>query len=332
MLCRPLCILLVGLTVCPTLALAESLYVSTTGNDAWPGTIEQPLASLNGAQGRAQPGSEVVLLAGTYPGPVRITASGTAAKPITFIAATDAEVILDGQDMPPLTDLVVISGKHLVFEGFTIANAQGSGISLWGSQNVTVRRNTVFGSERSGIFVGFEKRGVSRDNVVEDNAVYNNALENQNRTMERGWASGIDSVASDDDVYRRNRIYQNFGEGISVMSSKGVFIDANLLYDNFSVNIYLDNAQETKVTGNTVGSSSDTAFFKNGKPAFGSAVIDKEAPISLPSLNNIISGNQWVGVEGIFMESSLKSQGNVLLKPDQPNISQPGNIRLQEQR
>ncbi|MEO6568852.1 MAG: right-handed parallel beta-helix repeat-containing protein, partial [Opitutaceae bacterium] len=89
-------------------ATATVIYVSLTGNDAYPGTAAQPVATPQGAQTRVRSliaagltdTVEVRFAAGTY----RVSAplelgpqdSGTAAFPITWKAAAGATVILSG--------------------------------------------------------------------------------------------------------------------------------------------------------------------------------------------------------------------------------------------
>lgn len=326
---RLLIVLIAIIGLFPNLGVARSYYVSASGNDSWPGTLEKPLASLNFPIGRLEPGASVIVMEGTYAGPVRIDAIGTAAEPIIFSAAKDAMVIIDGAKTDPQTDLVVISGKYVVFEGFEIRNAQGSGITLWGTEDVTVRKNTVHGSQKSGIWAGYATRGVSQNNIIEDNVIYGNVLENQLRDMERLWASGIEISASDAAVVRRNKTYKNFGEGLSVMSSVNGLVEENLFYDNYSVNIYLDNAQDIKVLNNTAGTSADSTFYRDGEPAYAATIGDKEAPITLPSKGNIIANNRWVGSRDVFVEPELRSS-EVLLDIGQPNRSQPGVIRLHD--
>ena len=330
LLYRPIMIFMTVVLICPAFAQADTFYVSPQGNDDWPGSLEKPFASLNAAQRQVKPGASVIVMEGVYPGPIRIDATGTEGAPILFRVADNADVVIDGTETEPLADLVILSGHHLIFEGFEVANAKGSGISLWGTTQVTLRGNTIHGSQRSGIFVGYSTRDTSKANLIEENIVYGNVLENKDRSMERRWASGIEISSSDGNIVRGNRSFRNFGEGISVMSSKETRVETNLFYDNYSVNIYLDNAQNSEVIDNTAGTSSNTAFFKQGKPAFGAAIADKEAPIALPSRGNTISGNVWVGVHGIFVDPALKDAKDALLRPVRPNITQPGAIRLQE--
>jgi hypothetical protein len=47
-------------------AWATDIFVATNGNDAWPGTISQPKATIRAAASLAQPGDNVCIRAGTY--------------------------------------------------------------------------------------------------------------------------------------------------------------------------------------------------------------------------------------------------------------------------
>jgi parallel beta-helix repeat protein len=325
-----LIMIVAGLFIAPAACQAENYFVSMSGNDAWPGTADKPFASIAAAQSRAVPGSVVTVMEGTYQGPWHITSAGTQEAPITFTGHENARVVIEGADTAPLSNLVVISASNVIFEGFEVANAKGAGVTVWGTTNVVFRNNVVRGSHRTGLFVGFETRGVSRDNTVEDNMFYGNVLENKDRAMVSRWASGIEISASDGAVVQRNQSFENFGEGISVMSSQNVVVERNLFYDNYSVNIYLDNARGVKVSGNTAGTSSAPEFFKDGEPAYGVAIVDKEAPIPFASEGNAINGNQWVGIEGIFVAPQLKAKRDVLLPVSAPNLTQPGLIQLED--
>lgn len=78
----------------PTL---RTLYVAPWGDDGNPGTDPgAPLATLQEAADRSQPGDRVSVAAGVYRESVTVPASGTAAQPIVFRGAPGA--ILDGAD------------------------------------------------------------------------------------------------------------------------------------------------------------------------------------------------------------------------------------------
>jgi hypothetical protein len=84
------------------------LYVATNGNDADPGTLGQPLATLARAVELATPGTSIQLRGGTYApaANIRISKDGTASAPYTITAYGAEKVILDGENMPHTPDPV----------------------------------------------------------------------------------------------------------------------------------------------------------------------------------------------------------------------------------
>ena len=101
--------LLATLALVPaTLFAATEIRVATSGNDANPGTVAQPVATPQGAQIRVRAliqaslsnAVDVVFAAGTYnmtaPLELRPEDSGTAAFPITWKAASNGTVVLSG--------------------------------------------------------------------------------------------------------------------------------------------------------------------------------------------------------------------------------------------
>jgi len=109
-----------------------TIYVSTTGSDSGSGASGSPVKSITKAAQLAQAGDTVLVGAGTYNGTVSISKNGTASGQITFKPADGAHVVIDGAGTPANTDLVVITGDYITFQGFEVANAKRTGIGLWG--------------------------------------------------------------------------------------------------------------------------------------------------------------------------------------------------------
>ena len=79
-------------------ATLRTLYVSTTGNDANPGTNPAaPLRHIQVAADRSLPGDLISIQPGVYRESVSVTHSGTASQPIVFRGAAPG-VIVDGAD------------------------------------------------------------------------------------------------------------------------------------------------------------------------------------------------------------------------------------------
>ncbi|MDG4767672.1 right-handed parallel beta-helix repeat-containing protein [Solwaraspora sp. WMMD406] len=80
----------------------DELIVATTGDDANPGTLAQPLRTVQRAVDLARPGTTIRLRGGTYAPTtnIRILTSGTADAPITLTRYGTERVLIDGEQMP----------------------------------------------------------------------------------------------------------------------------------------------------------------------------------------------------------------------------------------
>ena len=135
-----------------------TIYVSTTGSDSDSGASGSPVKSITKAAQLAQAGDTVLVGAGTYKGTVSISKNGTASGQITFKPVDGAKVVIDGAGTPANTDLVVITGDYITFQGFEVVNSTRTGIGLWGSHDSKVIGNNVHDSFRAGIYAGYSSR------------------------------------------------------------------------------------------------------------------------------------------------------------------------------
>jgi len=78
----------------PTMA---TLFVAPGGDDGGPGTVGQPLATIQEAANRAAPGTLISIAPGVYRESVDLAVSGTAAQPVVFRGSAPG-AILDGAD------------------------------------------------------------------------------------------------------------------------------------------------------------------------------------------------------------------------------------------
>jgi len=79
--------------------MAAEFHVSVGGNDANPGTLDKPFATLQAAADRMAAGDTCYVHAGVYRQAVRLRKSGQEGRPIRFAAAQGERVILDGTDV-----------------------------------------------------------------------------------------------------------------------------------------------------------------------------------------------------------------------------------------
>ncbi|MFE9443560.1 right-handed parallel beta-helix repeat-containing protein [Streptomyces sp. NPDC006602] len=83
-------------------AAAATLIVATGGSDSAPGTLAQPLRTIQRAVDLAKPGDTIAVRGGTYAltDNITITTSGTASLPITLGAYQGERVVIDGEQLP----------------------------------------------------------------------------------------------------------------------------------------------------------------------------------------------------------------------------------------
>ncbi|MBN1676302.1 MAG: DUF1565 domain-containing protein [Kiritimatiellae bacterium] len=169
-------------------------YVSTRGNDANGGARAAPFRNITTALSRAEPGDRVVLMPGTYAGPIRVSRSGAPEKPITIISESADEsgyAVIDGgypegwdeyylkPGMPTKKStnhgFVISDSAWLVFENLVLKNCYFVGFKLENANYLVIRGCRIHGAGRA-----VETNGHGTHHVlVENNAwecVPNDAL------------------------------------------------------------------------------------------------------------------------------------------------------------
>src|ERR1035437_6874857 len=80
-------------------AAGNTYYVSTSGNDANLGSLDQPFKTINHAAQIAQAGDTVFIRAGTYRETITPANSGVEGSHITYEAYRDEKVVINGCDL-----------------------------------------------------------------------------------------------------------------------------------------------------------------------------------------------------------------------------------------
>jgi hypothetical protein len=80
----------------------NTLFVATNGNDSNPGTITQPLLTIQRAADLVTAGGTIAVRGGTYAPSVtiKLLKDGTSARPITLTNHNGERVVIDGENMP----------------------------------------------------------------------------------------------------------------------------------------------------------------------------------------------------------------------------------------
>jgi parallel beta-helix repeat protein len=276
---------------------ATDYYVAPTGSDSNNGTtISTPYRTINKALSMWGNGDTIWVYSGTYNESIVIwNKSNVAMK-----AHGPTRPIIDGTGKSPNNALVAIGGDDpgtdgVLFQGFEVTDSNVGGILIWEAKNVTIKYNKVHHNEGGGIIAGAYAPGVNDYITVFENIVTDNVRNNMDRDENSGWSQGIGLMYTDHGTIEGNYVSRNWGEGIDYISSDNGLIVRNDVWDNFSTNIYLDNAQYTRVDRNWVYFSGDSSFTRGNNPPGGIAVANEDYAYDNPANYLTITNNivQW---------------------------------------
>ncbi len=130
-ICRKLALLVfsmfVASAVCAASNAASSFYVSASGSDSNPGTIQKPFLTLHHAANQAKPGDTIDVRGGKYCERLSVTSSGDAVHGyITFRSQPGETAVLDGSCLiPKIGDSAMIAlhnVSYIKIEGFEVGN------------------------------------------------------------------------------------------------------------------------------------------------------------------------------------------------------------------
>ncbi|MCU1232025.1 MAG: putative calcium-binding protein [Acidobacteria bacterium] len=281
------------LSIVAPLARAKTLFVATNGRDSNRGSEAEPFATITKAADMAKPGDLVNVRGGVYKGTVHIESRGRSESQQIIIRALPGETaILDGSSTKPGTDLVRLVGAEWVqFTGFEVRGATGIGISAWGVRHVTIADNRVHDCAGAGIWTGSDKQSETQNVTITGNTVTGNVLRNAAHETRRGWPQAIGVYKSARVLVSRNVVSRNHGEGIAIIISNHCTASDNQVSDNYSVEIYLDNAQWSTVERNFVYSTGDRSYFRFGQPAFGIGAANETYDVANPLEHITIANN-----------------------------------------
>ncbi|MCC5830024.1 MAG: right-handed parallel beta-helix repeat-containing protein [Phycisphaeraceae bacterium] len=91
-------LLIMGLIIClwASPLAARQLYVAPDGDDAHPGTEQQPWRTIKHAAAQVEPGDSVHVAPGIYAGPIRPARSGSAESPIRLVSTEPGKAEVSG--------------------------------------------------------------------------------------------------------------------------------------------------------------------------------------------------------------------------------------------
>lgn len=255
------------------IAPQQFVYLSPTGNDANPGTMALPKKTFFSALNKIDfgiPGinngqhyGEVVLLPGDYypkatspfvqnESQWRKNINGYFGYKNISISGI-GNVILHGDSLGQSSQMIYLSGSKIKLHNLKIQNVPLHGIFCQGSaiihhSDVSIDSVIVDGAIDFGILI----TGYTRI-LVEHSTVANTCLRNEHeKDLLCQWASGLRADNCSNVTFRNNRVYHNWGEGINTSLSEYVHVHDNLVFDNYSVNIYAHSASKAIYSHNLV--------------------------------------------------------------------------------
>jgi hypothetical protein len=311
MMVRPAALALL-LLLSPMLA-ARTLVVRTDGHDHGDGSERAPFRTITHAARVARPGDRVEVRGGTYFEGVSISSRGTAAARIVIAPRRGELVVLDGSRLSRSQSIVALTHAAFVdVSGFEVRNAPYIGIAVWGSRNIRILENEVHHAQRNGIYAGADRLSGNRNLEMTANHVHDTVLENRRHDMPfGGWAGALVVSETSNAIVTRNRVRNNHGEGVIALLSNHVEIRENEIFDNFSANLYLDNARFVTADGNLLYATGDERYFREGRSAAGIAVANERHDLKNLSSNNVFSNNVVRGTRWGFYYGAYERGGGL---------------------
>ena len=141
----------------PTLE-ANTYYVSTSGSDSNPGTIDQPFLTIPAAYNAAVAGDTIFVRGGrySYGTTINLSKSGTSVNMYYLWAYPGERAFLDFSSMPLSSSNrgIKLSGKYWYIKGFDVYKAGDNGMNISGSYDIveqcTFSQNQDTGLQLSG--------------------------------------------------------------------------------------------------------------------------------------------------------------------------------------
>ncbi len=271
------CLALLGVTVwalatrharTPTSMQGSVHWVAIGGEDAGPGTRDEPWATLQHAADSVGPGATVYVREGVYEQKVEIKASGLPGRPITFAAAPGERVVLDGSSLEVPAGqnamIAIDSRRFVTIRGFEItgyrSDASGHvpiGILVTGAAdhirlagNVVRDMGTTFEGRNGGDAHGIAVFGSAGDHPIEEVEIVDNEL--ANLTLGSSEALVVNGNVKDFRI-EGNEVHDTNNIGIDVIGFEGTAPDPTV-----------DQARDGIVRGNVVWNVDSY-----GNPAYG---------------------------------------------------------------
>ncbi|MFN3926782.1 MAG: DUF1565 domain-containing protein [Pseudanabaenaceae cyanobacterium] len=240
---------------------ASMIFVSPLGNDNNNGSQGQPLRTITAAVQRAQAGTIIQLVQGTYSQetgetfPIRLP-KGVILRGDTSNNGAGIVITGGGRFMSPTfadQNIAILVGDQARVEGVTVTNPNRRGYALWleSAQNAAVVNNTLINSVHDGVFMTGTTRADITGNIFQGNG-----------------ANGISAVGSSSGVITGNT-FDNTGFAIVISQRSSVEVSNNRIVNNRG-GIIINNLATPTIRGNLIANNQEAGIVilpdRNGNP------------------------------------------------------------------
>ncbi len=284
----------------------KTYYISTSGNDRNAGSINAPFATLQKAANTVGAGDIVYIRGGIYFDEAEFYTSGIPGSPIRILAYPSEYPILDGNNYTrpggQYTPLLMVSGDYVSVSDLEVRYSSGMGVCLSGKHDTADNIRSHHNMENGILITGDY-------GVVQYCNVYSNCMSNYGGTAPMN-STGLSAARHPNyATIRKNKVYDNWGEGLSTFEANGITIQDNTVYDNWSANVYISDVTNVVFERNLVYT---TRLMNNGSQVgimLGDEVYSP-ASANIIIINNISYSNKrnfywWQGLQGGGMNNVL---------------------------
>lgn len=283
-----------------TIRAANAAGYADVTLDVWVFTPDKTIAA-NAAWSTVTPsaGDIVVVRGGTYSATQNVSAwDGTSGSPTRVVAYPGETVTFSNVSGYAIE---TNGANYLDLRGLTFTATSSINFAIWNNQssNVKIAQCAFSGFTMGALALGQGTKVNAGPWTIEYCRIHNCVRQNASGAMEPGgWARALTMDYCDGSTIRRNRIYENWGEGIGLVGNGSSTVSENIVWDNYSVEIYYDNCRNTQCHNNIVWGNNST-FYRSGQPAhsiqaanesYGDARDQSTTGLSITD-NRILAGN-----------------------------------------
>ena len=266
----------------PAPVVSGTYFVSGSGSDSNPGSLEAPFRSVAKAIAVARAGESVVVRNGVYPEWVTASVSGVSVRAYPG-------------ERPVMTGRVKVTGKNitlqgLVFRGGTEANATQVLVYVSDGDGLVLSGNEMSGAVMSAMFIEFSDDLRIVGNWIHDNGSHSN--------LDHGIYLGSGSRA----WIVNNVIERNFAKGVQCYPNcDNAVIAHNTIIGNGRAGIIIGGEESTSdgnlVVNNVVAFNGDTGIRTYWGSAVGQGNVARNN-LSFGNTNGNVTGDASLAVEG----------------------------------